>query len=136
MQAQRKKNELKQEDFKVDSDNYSLANLCLSMSISTITITSMMNPFSIVTYRSIRDVKECSKSHYSQKSLFSTLMNKNKGKTSKCGNCLESTNVFMVAREIVKKEGGFRALAKGLQWNLAQNVMKHTSFIFIYEKGE
>lgn len=125
-----------QKEFKVDADNYSLTNLCLSMSISTLTITSIMNPFSIVTYRSIRDVKECSKEHYSQKSLRSTLLNNNPGRLKECGNCLESTNAFMVAKEIVRKEGGWRALAKGVQWNLGQNIMKHTMFIYIYEKGK
>lgn len=124
-----------EKEFTVDADSYSLLNLTMAMGVAASTVTSIMNPLGVITYRSIKDVKDCSTLHYSNKSILKTLMQKNPGRTPECGNCLKSTNSFLVGKEIFLNEGGFSVLWRGIGWNMSLQLSKNLIFIYVYEKG-
>lgn len=123
---------IKEQKHTVDADRYSIKNLCLSIGATAGLVQAVMNPFEIVRFRSMADLKNCSFSHYSTKSLIDDVLGRNKGRGPQCNGCLNTTNPFIIAKDLVKKNG-FKALGKGMGVSSLLFSAKNVCFLYAYE---
>lgn len=121
------------EKLEVDTDKYTLENICFSIGISGAVVQAFMNPLEVLRYRSMADLKSCSFSHFTTKGWLSDLMGKNTGRGELCNGCLDSTNPLRMAKDLVN-EFGVRSLFKGIGISTLLFSAKNVAFVYGYEK--
>lgn len=113
-------------------DNYSLKNVALAATISGLLNNTLMIPLEICKTLQMKDMEICSRAHFENKGLLQTLLKKNPGKQSSCGECFKYKFSGYVLHKLVRKQG-LTAPFSGYWMFQVLGVFKGMSFLIPFE---